>query len=226
MVVQKYTDLPGFSHAFRAAALLVLCGLAACADNPLVDIYHTVRNVSGTNNHVDVEKYRTLPYASMAVRPGGGSFSVLVLERAEQDDLYWQAPDRAVLVTRRGRLVETAGLTTDLSRTFSSDPDPLAEGHPDSKTWRREIDADRSGFFGLAVEGKFVDLGEENIDLFGATRRLRHWREDCEAKATGWRFSNDFWIDSADGRVWKSVQYYLPTAAPMELILIKPARTD
>lgn len=202
--------------------------LGGCSSSPMRRLYRTIEFAANTGggDDIDFKHFLNMPYATMAAKLGRSQMSVVVLGQVLQDELYWFTADKAALVTRNGRLVKTAGFPENLLRSTFPVADPLTRLPPFGNapsTAIRMLDIERGNFFGLVVHSTYVDLGEQEVILPGGSRRLRGWREECEAPLIRWSFTNEFWLDPATGQVWKSIQHYLPDMPPFELRVIKPA---
>ncbi len=140
---------------------------------------------------------------------------------------HWITADRKSLVTRGGRLVQTAGLQGNLRRSRLLDEDPLpglgtgARG-ASAAAFRRLLDLDAPSRYGIMIGSRFKDLGPEAVVIAELEWDTRHIRETCRAREIDWRFENDYWIDPEYGLVWKSVQYFHPDMPPVVMELLKP----
>jgi hypothetical protein len=203
--------------------------LAGCGENKLartvVDAYQLT--VVG---HPDVPISRSqvtnLPYASIAAKIGKGPRSLLVLWRRERDDLHWLSADNTVIVTRGGRVVKTSGLPESMRETRFMSPDPVAAGlqtHDTGNRIIREVDLTDPLRYGLLVESYFEALGPEEISITDITFDTLRFAERCTIRNLNWSFTNLYWVDPADGFVWKSRQTIGRGFAPIEIEVLKPA---
>ena len=130
-------------------------------------------------------------------------------------------------MTRKGRLVQTAGLQGNLRRSELLDADPLpglgtgALASP-AAALRRVMDFDQPQRYGIMVGSRFEDLGPESVVIAELAWDTRHIRETCRAREIDWSFENDYWIDRQHGLVWKSVQHFHPDMPPVVMELLKP----
>lgn len=213
----------------RSVLTLTLGALtSACSDSPLGRISDTVLLASGVSNKADAdfERVKALPYASMAVKLGISPLSSVILGQVEGEDLYWYTADRAILVTRNGRLVRTAGFPENLLATRNLTLDPLAHGRFNGQSSaRRLIDMEKPRRYGVSLSSEF-EIGESRrMDIYGRSLSLTRIVEHCSVPAANWEFENIFWVASDTGMVWKSEQYALPHLPPFEMTVVKPAQT-
>ena len=119
----------------------------------------------------------------------------------------WRTEDNSSLTLRQGVLTQTRGFGTDLLSSEVS----FANGvlGPARGGQRRMVF--------LALDNKAVplsgvcdvtDLGPEKIVIIERAYATRHVRERCEF--SNGEITNDYWIDSGAGIVWKSRQWAGP----------------
>lgn len=174
------------------------------------------------------EQIDRIPYASMAAKLGRSPRSLLILSQFDRDRLHWVSADRVAIVTRHGRVVQTASLPDPIRQTRFPVPDPIAPDTPFPQTGEtalRTVDRSQGDWYGLPVECRYELGGRERIDLQGAVHDTRHVIEQCRADLVGWRFTNEFWIDEDTGFVWKSIQHLSPDYRPIELWMVRPPGT-
>ena len=203
--------------------------VAGCGENPLgSNLVRAMRFsfIGQPDAPFDRATVNNLPYASIAAKIGKGPRSLLILSRLEREDLLWASADNVIIATRRGRVVRTAGLPENLRQTISFTPDPVAEGlHEASggETYVRFIDLDLENHYGLQVNSRFEVVGPEEITITEIDFDTILVREKNEAGALNWSFENLFWVDPADGFVWKSRQHIARTFPAIEIEALKPA---
>ncbi len=216
--------------AGRRGFLLTLASavvLAGCGQSRLGRVLGSIEDLGGGDVDIvaEVERVRALPYASVVGKFGRGPQSVLVLGVARGDELSWFSADNAIVVTRGGRLVKTAGLPFNLRKTVFVEDDPLRRAPEalDGETWRRLVDIDRGDWFGLVVQGRMRVRGVEDIEIFGTRHTVLRVDEQCRARDADWTFTNTFWIDPDSGQIWRSRQHVDPETPPLEMWVLKPA---
>lgn len=221
----------GGPSARRRALLLGGAGtlLAGCASDSLSLIGSTIGGFGQPARYpISDAQIEAIPYATMGVRFGDGGGVVMVLASIDGDDLHWASADRVVLVTRRGRLVKTIGLSRDLLTTRPAGADALADalaGNPVAAEARvdRIIDLRQKDDFSVPVESRWDVQGEETVSLLGRERRLVRVRERMTVRKWRWSADNLYWLDAGSGQVWKARQQFCPEVPAMTLELLKPA---
>lgn len=169
-----------------------------------------------------------LPYASIAMAAGGGAKILMLPVQVNGQQLSWIASNRVVLVTEKGRLVKTAGLTDNLNDTrFTGAADQDWIGEPletlQGKTVVREVDFLERQRVGVPIRCALEVVGAEAIQIHQRQHQTVKVLETCQAGAgLNWSFVNQFWIDASEpSMVWKSVQNFAPTLPRLTLEQIK-----
>jgi len=171
------------------------------------------------------EIVNNLPYASIAAKIGKGPHSLLVLWRRERDDLHWLSADNSVLVTRGGRVVKTAGLMENIRDSIFVGPDPVATGlHNGANgiTSKRTLDIE-PGRYILPVDSTFEVRGPRRITITEIDFDTILVVERNVVRTVNWSFNNLYWVDPADGFVWKSRQHIARGFPPVVIEMLKPA---
>ena len=208
-----------------SAALLA----SGCVESPVmlnvVDAAkYVVSGVPGVP--ISRDQVAKIPYASISGKIGRGPRSILILWRVEGNEQHWMSADRAVLVTRNGRVVKTAGFPENLKDTNVLGDDPVAAGlHQlvEKVTITRTIDLDMGNHYGLPIDSTLTPLGPRTITIVEIDFETILVREDNRAKTLNWNFTNYYWVDRFDGFVWKSRQHIARSFAPVEIEVLKPA---
>lgn len=208
---------------------MLFSGLAGCGHSPFgktVSAYWDQRSGRDLFTRDQVEK---LPFATLAVTLGDLPRAMMVLMRAEGDDLHWVSADKAILVTRHGRIVKTVGLAAgNLANTVMLEADPLAplsgRGEKPSQ-WKRSVDWQPAKEFGRTLVSDWQPGGIEEIQTYWGTRRARRIRETSTSPGANWTLENTFWLDVATGETVASLQNILPTAPSLKLEILKSFRS-
>jgi hypothetical protein len=222
----EFTRMPPLTRR----KLLVAAGAAVatgCSQTPtlqLVKDSFSLVGPSGSAYPRTREQVDATPYAQLGVRIGNGARGIMVLAEKNGDDLQWLSANRIMLVTRRGRIVRTVGLPTDLSGCALYGPDLLAQYNFEapaapSGVLRRSIDIGSA--FGIPVQSKFTVEGEETITILDQKIDTVRIREDLDSSDRKWRKPNRYWLSKRSALVWRSLQYVSPDDAPIELELLK-----
>ena len=222
-------DQPVLPRRALLQAMLGL-GVAGCGVSPTLDLVG--RTLSGTPKTdsgypLSIAQIKAVPYATLGARFGSGASVVMVLATYDGKDLHWVSADRAILVTRDGRLVQTVGLARDLRATQYVAADPLqqifssgsAEAAP--RVWRY-IDMSNKDAFGVVVESTYTVLGPETISILGTPHQTLRIRERIRLPSWRWTTDNLFWIDQQTAMVRKARQQYCPEVDAIEYEILKP----
>lgn len=201
--------------------------LGGCANSVMGRTVATAfENSFGSAAAFDPDYPDKLPYASVAVSMKNARRALLVLAKAEADELHWVSSDRGVLVTRNGRLVRTVGLPENLARTdfvggdfFENDALPRS----DPSSARRMVDLLPGNRYGMVVESTLVRAQEERIRIGRHEHDTVRFAEHCVAPQLSWEFTNAYWIDGR-GMIWRSIQHVTPGLGPVEIEITKPFR--
>jgi len=201
---------------------------ASCGDTWLKSVTYATRTylMKGADLHLTRADIDRIPYASIAVRLGDGPQALLILARFDGDDLHWISAENEVIVTRRGRVVETYGLPVNLKQTTFLTGDPV--GRPLSALeatteCMRTIDLEPRHIDGVLVRSRFASDGADDLTILGDHKATSLWTEANAASELDWEFKNQYWIDARSGYVWKSRQYLSPRLPALEIIVYKPA---
>lgn len=203
---------------------------SACSNNVTMKTLGSVIDSSfGNRAAFDADYPDKLPYASISVGLNGLKRSLLILGKAEGDELHWISADRGVLVTRHGRLVRTVGFTENLSRTDFSGEDfvngktfPTLGKQPPPP---RIIDLSPGNRFGIKIESSLELTSKEVVEIGPHRHDTTRIDEHCVAPLLRWKFTNSFWLD-AYGKVWRSTQHFSPTAPAISIEVTKPYRSS
>jgi len=167
-----------------------------------------------------------IPYASISAKIGMGPLSLLVLWRRENDDLHWISADRAIIVTRHGRVVKTYGFPENMKDTKELGRDPVNNSlhlSTSSASFNRSIDIDVNKRYGIPVESKFERIGPRKITIAEIEIETILFTEKNTARTVNWSFTNYFWADAYDGFIWKSRQHIARNFDPIDIEILKPA---
>jgi hypothetical protein len=203
--------------------------LAGCGESKLartvIDAYQ-LAIVGRPDVPISRSTVTNLPYASIAAKIGKGPKSLLILWRQDRGDLHWLSADDAAIVTRNGRIVKTAGLPETLLETRSLSTDPVGAGLESGNQntiYLREVDLSPPPQFGLLIESKIREIGPRTISIADIEFDTVLFYEHCTARTLNWSFTNRYWVDPADGFVWRSEQTIARGFPPIEVEILKPA---
>lgn len=167
-----------------------------------------------------------LPYATISAKIGKGPKSILVLWRVQRDEQHWLSADDAVVVTRQGRVVRTVGFPENIVASRTLPEDPLSPGLLSAglnRNYVRLLELSLEGRRSVLLNSSFEIVGPKTIEIIEIEFETILVRERNIAREENWEFENLFWVDPADGFVWKSVQHIARTFPPIEIEVLKPA---
>lgn len=210
---------------FLSLALLAPI-LISCGGGLGVDVLGAVRFAVVGSPGVPISRdlVDETPYATIAAKIGNGPRSLLVLWRTEGATLHWLSADGAAIVTRGGRVVRTAGLPTTIRDTIISGADPVVTGlqlDPEGTLFTREVDFPSIGI--VVMSSDFRVVGPKSINIAEIDFETILVEEEVVAGHLNWKFTNRYWVDPADGFVWRSQQTISRDFPPIVIEVLKPA---
>lgn len=165
------------------------------------------------------------PYPQLDVRTPRGQ-GVFVLGNVDAGRQAWYGREGVVLFLRDGQVVQTAGLPQNLAGLRQPTDNPFARGlqHIAAPvTYARSEDFSPGYRYGVPVTARLVPRGETTLTILGEAHRVIEIDEDIAAPAARWHAVNHYWVDAADGFVWKSEQQVAP-GETLTLVQLKPYR--
>lgn len=213
----------------RRELLLSLGGLAAsgCSSTPALQLAAQSLGIGQGASPYPVTRAQVdaSPYAQISARFGNLPRAIMVLSQYDGDARHWTSVNHVVLVTRNGRLIQTAGLERDLKRTREPADDPLGPGlhrlSGRAGPYRRYVDVAPADNV-LPVDVEYFSEGSEEIEILERRHATVRVREKISVAAWNWRADNTYWADSATGFVWRSEQRFCPELAALEMEVLKP----
>lgn len=214
----------------RHIPLLFLCLLLQACTQTQQGLVDTAKlAVMGPDDvTVSDEQIESLPYASMYLRINEGQRIFLVLGYDENGQQKWVTQDRAMLVTQKGRLVKTLGLSDNLLEVNNLPQDPLT--HPlhihEGESWTRIMSWTENGQLrSSSVTSRFTRDQDEVLTLAGRRIACHVWHEKVTLAVNGTQWQNTFWIDAVSGEVRQSAQQVGADTLPVEITILKPAKS-
>jgi len=165
------------------------------------------------------------PYYQLEVESSGGR-AVLLLASVQGGLQGWYGADGQAVFLRDGVLVRTVGLDANLDHAAFDGGDPFATGlqHVQAPVeYRRVLDWSPGYRYGIAAVAHLEPKDIENVEILGEVHRLRRYDEHVRADGAGFDVTNRYWVDPADGFIWKSRQHVAP-GQTLELIQLRPYR--
>lgn len=78
----------------------------------------------------------------------------------------------------------------------------------------------------MMITSRIEVLGRERITVIDQEIDCIHLAENCSTDRIEWEFTNEYWVDAANGTIWRSTQYYAPSSPPITLTIGKPYRAS
>ena len=209
----------------RLLCILPVFLLTACTtDSDLVQVGSFLLNSArGTRETIPRDRAAAIPYATMGMELGSNPQALLILGATTADELDWFAGEDIFVATRQGHVIRTVGLPYDLGGIHPLSVSPAggtaAAGEVPTLF---SLDFPDLGVFGATAQCSSRNLGDDTIEIFGASIPTRHIVEHCEVPALRWKFDNDFWQDRTSGYVWRSSQHIHPKSPPLILEVFRP----
>ncbi len=185
--------------------------------------YRAIKNAifGFPDNKISPSLVNNIPYASMLLKIGKGPSGLLILESKSMDGRYtWLSADGVYIVTKKGRIVSTAGLPNNLTNQIMPIEDfaELLEGNKKESKYYYSFDTPLLRNLDLKINYKKGNL--EEVDILGKKRKLRIIYEVGKNDYLGWNFKNKYWIDE-ENFVWKSEQTISPKLPVLRIEITK-----
>lgn len=165
------------------------------------------------------------PYYQMEATTSEGR-AVLILGNVDGLREDWYGSHGVVVFLKHGQVVQTAGLSQNLAGLRQSPNNPFAHGlqHLNGPLeYVRHEDWSPGYRYDVPVQVRLIPAGTEQLTILGQTHTVLRVDEQLSAPAAGFRATNHYWVDPADGFVWKSVQQVAPGLA-ITLVQLRPYR--
>jgi len=222
----RMTTFPWRASLRLAALAAASCAVTACTDVSFGSA-DTIRQAirGGTEVHPTAASVAAEPYYQMQVNAPGGQ-AILLLAGTQGDVQGWYGPDGQALFLRHGVIVRTVGLDANLDHATLDASDPFISGlqHVQGPVeYRRVLDWSPGYRYGVAAKAHLEPKGAEDVEILGQAHRLLRYDERVSAEGAGFDVVNRYWVDPADGFIWKSRQHAAP-GQTLELIQLRPYR--
>jgi hypothetical protein len=213
-------------QAFRLATALAVAVLAGCTavSSSSVDAVKLVVN-RHRQHGPDAAEVAAHPYYQMQATTRDGQ-AVLILGNLDGPRQDWYGSDGVVVFLEHGQVVKTAGLPQNLDGLRQPAGNPFASGlqHLTGPLdYERTVDWSPGYRYGVPVHAHLAPAGTEEITILGQPHTVLRVDEQLDAPAADYRATNHYWVDPADGFVWKSVQQVAPGLA-ITLVQLRPYR--
>lgn len=210
----------------RAALIMLIAALAGCSSAYRDDMtvvrqaMHRAPKLTPTAAEVAAR-----PAFQMLVQAPHGQ-AIMVLGGVEDGQLDWYDGKGGGVFVRDGQIVRTIGLAQNLddSRWISANPFAAGLQHLQGPfTGTRRVDWSPGYRYGVRLDVRLTPAAMEDVAILGAIHHLRRIDEQVSLPGTGFTATNHYWIDPADGLVWKSRQTIAP-GTTLETLLLRPYR--
>lgn len=205
--------------------------LTACSNIPTTQILaDTFSAGRGPDQYpLTPEQIRASPYATLGVRVNRGARAVVVLARMDGPDLHWISADRALIVTRHGRIIKTAGFKLNLRETILPDAVQTALAQyaesgvvPASSALQLEFDGGQMTSQRAAVSYRPAGTKTLELKVLGE-REAVGVHERLALPTLKWSVNNTYWYEKTSGRFLCSEQTLHPDFPVIECETLKPA---
>lgn len=203
-----------------------LAGLLLAGCSPIAATsYDTLKlAISGPESVVTTELINTLARPALIARMGN---SEALLVRASRYRLTseWHGAEQG-LVTRNGRLIQTAGVPENadiLAPLLPDDPFLGDLREADGVEVTRLIDLPDRYLTGLPQQANYRVGPLESLEIMGVDRQLQRIEETIRMPALSLKATNYYWLDPASGQVVASKQHLVPELPPLFLTEVAPA---
>ena len=213
-------------HTGLALLALLVRRVHRCSstDRESVDTFklllHKPRQIDPTPASVAAKPFFQL----QATSPKGRA--VLILGGVEGDLQGWYGHGGDGLFLDHGLVVRTVGLRQNLDGTRWQSGNPFVpglQGLGSGFEGIRIVDWSPGYRYGVTEHVHLVLAGMEDVNILGTIHHLRRVDEHVDAREAGFTAENHYWIDPADGFIWKSHQVVAP-GLPLDLVQLRPYR--
>ena len=204
-------------------AALVLAGCTAVSSSSIDAVKLAIRQ-----HHqppLTAAEVAARPYYQLEASTPSGH-AVLILGNLDGKREDWYGAHGVVVFLEHGQVVRTAGLPQNLDGLQQAADNPFARGLQRLTApveYTRYEDWSPGYRYGVPVHVRLTPAGTGQLAILGQTRTVLRVDEQLDAPAAGWHAVNHYWVDPADGFVWKSVQQVTP-GLPITLVQLRPYR--
>lgn len=213
-------------RTLRWSAIALLTVLTACSAARREDLGDLRKILRGRPSVTPTAaEVMARPYYQMQVHaPDSQALMILGgVEGARQD---WYDSQGGVLIVEHGQIVRTIGIVPNLDDSHWLSSNPFAAGlqHLDAPfTGSRIADWSPGYRYGVRMDVTLTPAGMEDVSILGSVHHLRRIDERVSAPVAGFSALNHYWVDPADGLVWKSHQVVAPGIA-LDTLALRPYR--
>lgn len=202
--------------------------LAACTVLPQTTV-DTARLVFSGKPKLDLTaaEVAARPYYQLQVDSKRGS-ALLVLGNVNAGREAWYSAQDEIVFLQHGLLVKSWHLGTDIDATRLPADSPFRTGLQHVRApieSHRVVDLSPDYRYGVTLDSRLSPAGVETVDILGTRHRLLRIDEHVRSAALGFEADNRYWVDPADGFVWKSRQT-IPGGLTLTLTELRAYRGD
>lgn len=202
--------------------------LAACSVLPQTTA-DTVRLVFSGKPTLDLSAadVAARPYYQLQVDSKHGE-ALLVLGNVDGGREAWYSAQDDIVFLRHGLLVKSWHLGTDIDATRLPADSPFRTGLQHVRApveSHRTVDLSPGYRYDVRLDSRLSPAGMETVDILGTPRPLLRIDEHVRSAALGFEADNRYWVDPADGFVWKSRQT-IPGGLTLTLTELRAYRGD
>jgi hypothetical protein len=212
-------------NLLRMGALTVSCMLVVGCNSMTANAYDTLKiAVKGPDSQISTGMINRLGQPALVVQLGQ-SEALMVQASASGSRAEWHGSHQ-MMVTRQGRIVQTAGMPEDSDLIA-----PLLEDDPFMGDLRmlaeraevtRFVDMPKRYLSALPQHARYTRGPVQEREIMGELIALQRIDERISMPAINFRATNQYWVDPATGAVLASVQHLSPELAPLVITHVTP----
>ena len=174
------------------------------------EAFSAIKNVifGFENEPIPRDLINAIPYASSLLKIGKGPEGLIILESVRDQDHLWVSADNVYLVIRNGKIIQTSGLTNNLTKVISPFKDKNFLELKKNR-FKNYLSFSKPTLRDLPVEVHIEQKGQAMIQILDQERSLTLISEKISNDYIGWNVENLYWVDN-EGFVWRSEQYISP----------------
>lgn len=153
--------------------------------------------------------------------------ALLILGNIDHGRQAWYGSKGLIVFLRHGVLVKTRGMQPDIIATRLPTNSPFVSGlekldGPTTATRHLDLPDYR---YGVTATSTLTPDGLREVTILGQAHRVLLVEEHIQAPAIAFAATNRYWVDPADGFVWKSRQT-IPGGETVTLTQLRPYRGE
>jgi len=203
------------------AAAILLGGCSSIGHGDVSSVFAIAKSLWGNDQKVTLEEAASVPYASMGVRLGGGTETMIILAGDSGGQRLWTSSAKIAITTSDGRIVRTAGFEHNLG---GYEPRSDSPGEGGVRTVRWQADFPDLNLYSVPITCRDRQAGDETIVILGQNIHTHRIEESCtsEGGRLDWSFRNTYWVDPERTLIWRSIQHVHPQLDAIETEILRP----